>query len=137
MKTIGEDKGYVSAVYAPDILGNYYLAEFTNGPRSGWMYTVNGKHPSVALNAYMLKSGDRVIWHYINDYSYECSDWFNDRDYPQKGNASTWDPWLKVADVNPTKDTPTIGGAGQEEVKAVTTDTKTAATTAPTVGCSV
>ena len=132
MKTIGEDKGYVSAVYAPDILGNYYLAEFTNGPRSGWMYTVNGKHPSVALNAYMLKSGDRVIWHYINDYSYECSDWFNDRDYPQKGNASTWDPWLKVADVDPTKDTPTIGGAGQEEVKAVTTDTKTAATTAPT-----
>ena len=131
MKTIGEDNGYVSAVYAPDILGNYYLAEFTNGPRSGWMYTVNGKHPSVALNAYMLKSGDRVIWHYINDYSYECSDWFNDPNYPQKGNATTWDPWLKVADVDPDKNTPT-SGAGQEEIKAVTTDTKTAVTSAPT-----
>ena len=131
MKTIGEEKGYVSAIYAPTVLGNYYLGEFSNGTRSGWMYTVNGKHPSVALNAYTLKNGDSVIWHYINDYSYECSDWFNDPNYPQKGNASTWDPWLKVADVDPDKNTPTIG-AGQEEVKAVTTDTKTAATSAPT-----
>ena len=131
MKTIGEEKGYVSAIYAPTVLGNYYLGEFTNGTRSGWMYTVNGKHPSVALNAYTLKNGDSVIWHYINDYSYECSDWFDDKDYPNLGNKDTWDPWLKVADVDPDKNTPTIG-AGQEEVKAVTTDTKTAATSAPT-----
>ena len=132
IKTVGEENNYVSGVYAPNVLGNYYLAEFTNGTRSGWMYTVNGKHPGVGLNGYYLKDGDSVIWHYINDYSYEVSDWFDDPLYPNLGNASTWDPWLKVADVDPDKNTPTIGGAGQEEVKAVTTDTKTAATSAPT-----
>ena len=132
IKTVGEENNYVSGVYAPNVLGNYYLAEFTNGTRSGWMYTVNGKHPSVGLNGYYLKDGDSVIWHYINDYSYEVSDWFDDPLYPNLGNASTWDPWLKVPDVDPTKDTPTLGGAQTEEVKDVTTDTKTGTTTAPT-----
>ena len=132
IKTVGEENNYVSGVYAPNVLGNYYLAEFTNGTRSGWMYTVNGKHPGVGLNGYYLKDGDRVIWHYINDYSYEVSDWFDDPVYPNLGNASTWDPWLKVPDVDPTKDTPTLGGAQTEEVKDVTTDTKTGTTTAPT-----
>ena len=132
IKTVGEENNYVSGVYAPNVLGNYYLAEFTNGTRSGWMYTVNGKHPGVGLNGYYLKDGDRVIWHYINDYSYEVSDWFDDPVYPNLGNASTWDPWLKVPDVDPTKDTPTVGGAQTEEVKNVTTDTKSGTTTAPT-----
>ena len=132
IKTVGEENNYVSGVYAPNVLGNYYLAEFTNGTRSGWMYTVNRKHPSVGLNGYYLKDGDSVIWHYINDYSYEVSDWFDDPLYPNLGNASTWDPWLKVPDVDPTKDTPTVGGAQTEEVKNVTTDTKSGTTTAPT-----
>ncbi len=132
IKTVGEENNYVSGVYAPNVLGNYYLAEFTNGTRSGWMYTVNGKHPGVGLNGYYLKDGDSVIWHYINDYSYEVSDWFDDPLYPNLGNASTWDPWLKMPDVDPTKDTPTVGGAQTEEVKDVTTDTKTGTTTAPT-----
>ena len=132
IKTVGEENNYVSGVYAPNVLGNYYLAEFTNGTRSGWMYTVNGKHPGVGLNGYYLKDGDSVIWHYINDYSYEVSDWFDDPLYPNLGNASTWDPWLKVPDVDPTKDTPTVGGGVVEEVKDVTTDTKTGTTTAPT-----
>ncbi len=130
IKTVGEENNYVSGVYAPNVLGNYYLAEFTNGTRSGWMYTVNGKHPGVGLNGYYLKDGDSVIWHYINDYSYECSDWFDDDGFPQLGDASTWDPWLKVPDVDPTKDTPTIGVG--DDVSNVTTDTKTGTTTAPT-----
>lgn len=134
MKTVGENNNYVSGIYAPNILGNYYLAEFTNGPRSGWMYSVNGTHPSVGLNGYYLKDGDSVIWHYVNDYSYEVSDWFDDPGYPNLGDASTWDPWLKVADVDPTKDTPTVGGANEETVKDVTTtgSSGSATTTAPT-----
>ena len=131
MKTIGAENGYVSAVYAPSILGNYYLGEFTNGKYSGWMYTVNGKHPSIALNAYILKNSDTVIWHYINDYRYECSDWFKgDADYPNLGDESTWDPWLKVPDVDPTADTPTTGV--EKEDKKVTTDNKSEATSSPT-----
>jgi hypothetical protein len=70
------------------------------------MYTVNGKHPDVGLNQYYLKDGDAVVWHYINDYRYECSDWFGG----SSGDASTQDPWLKVADVNPAANT---GGAAQ------------------------
>ena len=132
MGSQGENNNYVSGMYAPTILGHYYLGEFTNGTRSGWMYTVNGKHPSVGLNGYILENNDSVVWHYVNDYSYEVSDWFDDPDYPNLGNASTWDPWLKVADIDPTKDTPTVGGAQTEEVKNVTTDTKTGTTTAPT-----
>ena len=132
MGSQGENNNYVSGMYAPTILGHYYLGEFTNGTRSGWMYTVNGKHPSVGLNGYILENNDSVVWHYVNDYSYEVSDWFDDPDYPNLGNASTWDPWLKVADIDPTKDTPTVGGAQTEEVKNVTTDTKTKTTTAPT-----
>ena len=133
MKTIGEEKGYVSAIYAPTVLGNYYLGEFTNGTRSGWMYTVNGKHPSVALNAYTLKNGDSVIWHYINDYSYECSDWFDDKDYPNLGNKDTWDPWLKVADVDPNRNTPTKGTT-EDKVQEITTigNSGSATTTSPT-----
>ena len=99
----GMENGYISQITAPSVLGGYALAEFTNGPRSGWMYTVNGKHPSVALTRYKLSENDSVVWHYVNDYSYEVSDWWaDDPAFPQKGNASTWDPWLKVADVDPT-----------------------------------
>lgn len=39
---------YVSEDRAPQIYGGYWLAEFDNGRNSGWMYTVNGKHPGVA-----------------------------------------------------------------------------------------
>ena len=130
IKTVGQNNNYVSGVYAPDILGNYYLAEFTNGPRSGWMYTVDGVHPHVGLNGYYLREGESVIWHYINDYSYECSDWFNDEGFPQLGDETTFDPWLKVPDIDPTRNTPTIGVG--DEVSNVTTDTKTGTTTAPT-----
>ena len=130
MGSQGENNNYVSGMYAPTILGHYYLGEFTNGTRSGWMYTVNGKHPGVGLNGYILENNDSVVWHYVNDYSYEVSDWFDDPGYPNLGNVSTWDPWLKVPDVDPTKDTPTVGVG--DEASNVTTDTKTGTTTAPT-----
>ncbi len=136
IRLIGTANNYISDVYAPTVLGNYCLGEFTNGKYSGWMYTVNGSHPNVGVNDYTLKSGDSVIFHYINDYRYEVSDWFeDDGDYPNLGNSSTWDIWKYCPDVNPTKDTPTSGGgaaAPAEDVKDVTSDTKTGTTTAPT-----
>ena len=119
MSGVGLDSEYTSDIYAPPVLGSYNLAEFTNGARSGWMYSVNGSHPSLAMMNYRLENGDAMIFHYINDYSYECSDWYDrDPNYPALGDASTWDPWLKVPDVNPTASTPTIGVGGQDN-KAV------------------
>ena len=47
------------------------LKEFGNGPNSGWMYTVNGTHPEVGVSAKTLKNGDKVVFHYTDDYTKE------------------------------------------------------------------
>lgn len=47
------------------------LGEFDNGPNSGWMYTVNGTHPEVGVSARYVKSGDKIVLHYTDDYNYE------------------------------------------------------------------
>ena len=73
---------YLSSVNAPAGVGGYELAEFTNGSRSGWMFTVNGKHGSLSISQQELKNGDEVIVHYINDYLYEENKfpWLNAKD---------------------------------------------------------
>lgn len=38
-------------------------SEFTNGKKSGWMYTVNGTHPNQGLKNWELKDKDVVVWH--------------------------------------------------------------------------
>ena len=80
------------------------LSEFDNGNLSGWMYTLNGKHPEVGVAAQFLSNRDTVVFHYTDDYTKE--------EGSEKWNAP--------------------GGGVVEEVKDVTTDTKTGTTTAPT-----
>ena len=85
---------YLSSVHAPAVLDGYELAELTNGSRSGWMFTVNGKHGSLSVSQQELKDGDVIIVHYINDYLYE-EDKF---------------PWLDAKDAvssNPVEPQPT------------------------------
>lgn len=58
--------------------GNYIatikgLSEFDNGPLSGWMYTLNGSHPDLGVAEQSLKNGDRIIFHYTDDYTQEES----------------------------------------------------------------
>ena len=65
---VGLSKNYIRSITTP---GGLYMAEFTNGNLSGWMYTVNGHHPEVGLNSYILTGGDRIIWHYTDDYTKE------------------------------------------------------------------
>ena len=79
------------------------LGEFDNGKNSGWMYTVNGKHPEVGVGSRFLNNGDVVVFHYTDDYTKE-------------EGSEKWN---------------TPGGV-VEEVKDVTTDTKAGTTTAPT-----
>ena len=62
---------YLSSICAPAVLDGYELAEFTNGSRSGWMFTINGKHGNLSISQQELKDGDAIIVHYINDYLYE------------------------------------------------------------------
>lgn len=56
--------------------GNYIseidgLAEFTNGANSGWMYTLNGKHPGKGVAEQSVKNGDKIVFHYSDDYTLE------------------------------------------------------------------
>ena len=104
IKSVGAAKNYVSAVYAPDSLGGYELAEFTNGKRSGWMYTINGKHPGYGLKEQKLTDGDVVIWHYVNDYAYEVDDWVSEGQWQSLGDGTYYNLWLKAPD--------RFGGAG-------------------------
>ncbi len=50
------------------------LAEFDNGPNSGWMYKVNEDHPTKPINEYTLKNGDEITFHYSDDYTEEDND---------------------------------------------------------------
>ncbi|MDR1245993.1 MAG: S-layer homology domain-containing protein, partial [Clostridiales Family XIII bacterium] len=97
------NNNYVATVYAPAVLGGYALSEFTNGSWSGWMYTVNGVHVGYGLKEQMLRNGDTIIWHYVNDYRYEVHDWFPDLDYPSLATDSTYyNKWLLAPDRDPT-----------------------------------
>ena len=56
--------------------GNYIseingLAEFDNGTLSGWMYFLNGTHPGLGVAEQTLKNGDKIIFHYTDDYTQE------------------------------------------------------------------
>lgn len=101
LRYIGAESNYVSTVYAPSCLGGYALSEFTNGTRSGWMYTVNGTHVNKGLQYWTLNDGDVVIWHYVNDYAHEVADWFNDPNYPALGDGTYYNGWLRAADIAP------------------------------------
>ena len=65
---VGAEDNYVSNIITPN---GETLGEFDNGQNSGWMYTVNGKHPSVGLRSYTLKDGDDIVWHYTDDFTIE------------------------------------------------------------------
>ncbi|MDR1588947.1 MAG: S-layer homology domain-containing protein [Oscillospiraceae bacterium] len=112
LQAVGAEKNYVETIYAPTYYGGHELSEFTNGRYSGWMYTVNGRHPGYGLKEYPLSDGDVVVWHYINDYRYEVQDWFDDKDYPALGDGNQWNKWLEAPDTNPPRDGSTAPGVG-------------------------
>ena len=97
---------YITGVYAPAVLGGYLLQEFTNGPRSGWMYTINDKHALNGVEYETLSDGMEVIFHYVNDYAYEVSDWgdIGGESFPSLGDGEFFDRWLDAADIPPSED---------------------------------
>lgn len=69
--------------------GNYVssvngLSEFDNGKNSGWMYTLNGKYPLLGVSEQKLKDGDRIVFHYSDDYTIENTG-FNQPDTGDEG----------------------------------------------------
>ncbi len=51
-------------VYIEGINGRF---EFDEGPTSGWIYIVNGSRPSVSCSNYSVKSGDKIVWTYVEE----------------------------------------------------------------------
>lgn len=49
------------------IQGINYLYEFSCGPLSGWMYTVNKQFPEFGCSKYVPKDGDVIDWVYTCD----------------------------------------------------------------------
>lgn len=47
------------------------LAEFDNGPLSGWLYLLNGTRPLLGAAEQALKNGDLIVFHYTDDYTQE------------------------------------------------------------------
>ena len=66
------------------------------------MYTVYGQHPEVGLNSYILTGGDRIIWHYTDDYTVE--------EGSEKWNTQN----------DEVKDVTTTGSSGSATTKAPT-----------------
>lgn len=64
----GADKGYVSSIQSPS---GEWLGQFDNGPNSGWMYVVNETHPAIGLKDCDVSNGDKIVWHYTDDYTQE------------------------------------------------------------------
>lgn len=56
--------GSGASVYVSSING---IAEFDDGPLSGWVYAVNGVKPDVSAGGYSLSPGDKLVWHYTLD----------------------------------------------------------------------
>lgn len=59
-----EFKGKSGAAYVEGINSLY---EFDRGPKSGWMYKVNGKFPEKSSGSYKLKAKDKVEWLYTEN----------------------------------------------------------------------
>ncbi len=98
---------WISSITAPEACGGYVLGEYDNGPYSGWMYSVNKIHVQNTIDQQVLKNGDSIIVHYINDYNYEDSQWATG----SQGNKDLWDRWLDAPDTNPSKGSSSSGGS--------------------------
>lgn len=55
-----------SSTYVRSING---LAEFQCGPKSGWLYYVDGTKPDYSCGSYILTGGEYILWKYVDDYT--------------------------------------------------------------------
>ena len=77
LQRVAKSKDIELDAFYSEQYGTYYirgvngLSEKDNGENSGWMYTVNGKHPEVGVSARFVNENDQIILHYTDDYTYE------------------------------------------------------------------
>ena len=67
-----KESSKLGTVYIESLTRNgVTLGEFDNGNLSGWMYTLNGTHPNLGVAQQFLENGDRIVFHYTDDYTKE------------------------------------------------------------------
>lgn len=59
---------YVEGIKTPS---GDVLSEFSNGYKSGWMYTLDGNYVNESLDNQVVTDGQQLIWRYTDDYSKE------------------------------------------------------------------
>ena len=108
-----KESSKLGTVYIESLTRNgVTLGEFDNGNLSGWMYTLNGTHPDLGVAQQFLEKGDRIVFHYTDDYTKE------------EGS----DKW-GVPGADEVKNVTTSGAAGSATTKAPT-EVKVSGTTA-------
>jgi len=69
------------------------IGEFDNGTNSGWMFTLNNKHPLLNINQQFLENGDKIVFHYTDDYTVEeGSEPWEEENHPGGGSSATEQP---------------------------------------------
>lgn len=69
LKNILDERGisyYISGGYVKSING---LAEFDKGPKSGWMFNLNGTTINASASDYEVSNGAYIYWFYTSDYT--------------------------------------------------------------------
>ena len=66
---VGAETGYIRSITKNGVT----LAEFTQGPNSGWLYKVNGELPNVGVTTYTLNAGDSIVLYYTEDWTKDPS----------------------------------------------------------------
>ncbi len=59
-----ESRGAGGAAYVEGISNLY---EFDKGPKSGWVFAVNGVYSGTGAGSYSVESGDAIEWVYTLD----------------------------------------------------------------------
>lgn len=66
---VGAETGYIHSITKNGVT----LAEFTQGPNSGWLYKVNGELPTVGVTSYSVHQGDSIVLYYTEDWTKDPS----------------------------------------------------------------
>lgn len=98
------------------------IGEFTNGRKSGWMYTLNGVHSELAITEQTLKDGDVIVFHYTDDFTKEKGEIKPEQPDTEQPHTHTWDTGRITEAATCTKDgvkTYTCTVCGETKTEAV------------------
>ncbi len=113
--------GNPSGNYIEDMTYNgVTIGEFSNGPNSGWMYTLNGEHPLFGVQEQFLSDGDEIVWHYTDDWTQESGAEFLAQPDPNFSGSTKKD---EKKDDAPTSET-TTQTVTADDGSTVTTETE-------------